>query len=529
MAEDKNIDDFWDLSELVPKNKNQHTPPKKADVSAVEIEIPVKKPVSTPLPPEENKLGSNVLNTARRQEPSFVYENSTPLIKKVSVYNWYNEYSYYELFCKHAAYYQKVQAKECPREYFFSYMPQYSQMNQKQLSWYFWWRFQVNNGVYLDTDYPYILLYVFELINLSTQENARATLDTLINLWSAYHDDYPQLNKTLGEWICDTSLIYSLPITFPDKRINKEMISGVEIPEIFYSFDMSDIGLLSKFLLSYCNSYNYRKSKFYDDSTAELFETHIPAALESVLLQSNQSDKLFSNTEKQASRGAFMGALCSYRIKKRIELTYASMALESELKIYISNVVKYAENKIRSAAGARSKLGIKNLSADTKKAIDRYFSSAFGDSSDCVITPEYEKLYDLVSEPLSVDVAKEIESNSWEITQKLVEAFEEECVEENTISIPPTANEVLSQENDEPQDEISEFYLKISKYAEFFELVKQKNFSAQLDYVKSNKLIIEAVVEEINKIAADVLGDILLEELDVGYCIIEDYEDMFIK
>ena len=36
---------------------------------------------------------------------------------------------------------------------------------------------------------------------------------------------------------------------------------------------------------------------------------------------------------------------------------------------------------------------------------------------------------------------------------------------------------------------------------------------------------IEAVVDEINEIAVDIIGDILVEETENGYGIIEDYAD----
>ncbi len=531
MADNNNMDDFWDLSELVPKKKQPKSAPSKHDTATVEIELPPNHNKCPSTPTQDSALSHEILSQGAKKElPLYTeYENLSPLIKKVCVYNWYKEYNYYDLFCKHAAYYQSIRARECPREYFFSYMPQYSQMNQKQLSWYLWWRYQVNCGIYNDTDYPYILLYIFELINLSTEDNAANTLDTLINLWSKYENTYPQLNKTLGEWICDFALIYKLPITFPDKRITKDMIASVSIPEVFYSFDTTDTVLLTKFLLSYCNSYNYRKSKFYDDSTSTLFETHIPAVFERILTQTDIKNKWLTNAAKQSSRVAFMGALCSYKTKKRIEVTYNQVALETELKIYISGIVKYAENKIRSAVGIRSRLNVKNIYPDVKQIVDLYFSSVFGRNSENVIKPEYEKLYDAVSEPLSVETAKEIESRSWEVTQKLVEAFEEETIAEPShIQIFQEHAETKSESL--PQDApYLAFQSRISHHLDFFELIKIGDVSEQMRYIKANRIIAEAVVDEINEAAADIFGDILIEELDFGYQIIEDYKDIFIQ
>lgn len=520
MAKEKNnLDDFWDISMLVPAKKISSSKPIKS-ISATEIVVSEQENRDK----EDNKL--HLQNRPQKpqtaNEASVTYENLSSLIKKTVVCNWQTSYNYYELFTKQALYYQTVEAVECERENFFSYMPQFSQMNKKQLDWYLWWKKNVNRGVYLDTYFTYILLYAFELINLSNEKNAKASLDTLINLWSNYSNEYPQINKTLGEWVCDFSLVYQLPISFPDARITQEMINGTSLPEVFYSFDFKDSRLLAKFLLTYCNSYNYRKSKFYDENTKELYETHIIAAVEKLIESGNLSEKLFCETEKKASRIAYMGALCTYQAKKRIEVTYSSPSLETELRAYVSNVIKYIENVIRSAAGIRSKLGIKNIDGETKRILDMYFDGVFGRNSEIAIKPEYERLYDVKDEEFSFEAAKAIEISSWDVTKKLVEAFEEEPL----VDIETTEEIALEQQPVADGSPLARFYSEIKGYSQLFELIKDKKFADQLKYVKENKLIFEAVVDEINEIAAEIFDDILIEEADVGYKIIDDYKEL---
>lgn len=525
MSKSRNTDDFWDISALVPtKKKAMASAPKK--IIAVEIAVAPPKAEKQQADTENSLCNISKPTKAEKKENSTEYIPKNRLIQKVKISNWAGSISYYELFCRQAEYYRKVKPSECQHEHFFSYMPQFSQMNRAQLGWYIWWRSRVENNIFPDTDVTYIQLYAFELINTSDESTAQKSLDSMIDVWKNYREVYPQLDRTLGEWICDFMLIHRLSVKFPDSRISREMITAVSVPEIFYSLDFSDIPLLTKFLLSYCNSYNYRKSKAYDEKTAELYEKHIPAVVQKVLSESDLGQKLFTETMKRTGKTAYMGALCSNRAKKRIEISYTSLALENELRASISDIIKYAENKLRAAIGIRSRLSVKSVTNEVTCIIDSYFKATFGKENFNYGIPEYEKLYEAKSEPLSFETAKEIEQKSWDITQKLVEAFEdtESQSEEPIQPVCVSHAEPSFQNSDSP---IQQFYYMIKNYTELFTLIKEERFDEQILYVKANKIIFEAAADEINDAAAEVFGDILLEEADVGYKIIDDYKDIF--
>ena len=522
---DKNsMDSFWDISALVPSKKVVQKPRK--NITATEITVSDN---------EEQINAECRLNTEKRpsatppKNTKTTYENISPLIKKAEIFDWKSDYNYYNFFYKQAHLYYNVEGKKCAKTPFFSYMPQYSQMNKSQLEWYFWWRQNARNGIYLETDHTYVLLGAMEIINLAKKENAQASLDALISLWSNYCDTYPQLNRTIGEWVCDISLIFNIPIKFPDSRISSEMITSISLPEVFYSFDINDSHLLAKFLLTFCNSYNYKKSKFYDENSAKTYDTHILGAFESLLKENIINKNLFTEIEKSTSRIAFIGGICTDSVKKRIEVTYVPYSLDIETKANISNVIKYCENCIRTALGIRSRLGIKDIDSDIKYAIDKYFATAFGGFSEGVLVErEYEKLYDVKNEEFSLQTAKEIELRSWDITKKLVEAFDDEVDVIVEINEPTSAvvSEVIetSKKTGSPVDG---FFDKINKYRELFELIKNEDCLGQLAYVKNNKLIFEAVIDELNEIAVEIFEDILFEEDGAGYKIIDDYKSIF--
>ena len=521
---DEEIDKFWDISSLVPAKPKKKIAPASPSPKTTPVTVLVNDENSGPN--ESHKL---TLPKRREEEPeiSATYENVSPFIPQVKIVNWKSTYNYYEFFCRQAAALYNKKGAPCEPVHFFSYVAQYSQLNRRQLEWYLWWRECVRNNKFLDVDISYIYLLVFEIINLGNAIDTKKSMETLIALWSHYKDTYPQLLSILGDWICDYSLIHNLPITFPDERIDQTMISSVSLKEALLSFDLSDRPLLSKFMMSFCNSYNYRKSKFYVEENKEAYDKYLPAAVAYFFERTDIEHFLAKQPKKHLSIVSFTGALCSYKIRKHIEVDYLSFCDSVELKGLIADIVKYSENKLRAFLGIRSRLTVSLKDERIKSCIDEYFAKTLSLNHDRSV-PEYEKLYDVKETEFSLDSALDIELQSWDITQKLVEAFEEEPeprsepqIAESVVQAAP-----LSTSNTE-EDPKSLFLQSISTHLPFFQLILKEDFSAQIQYVRENHLMSDAVVDEINTFAADLLGDILIEEEENGYRIIDDYKAMF--
>ena len=67
------------------------------------------------------------------------------------------------------------------------------------MGWYLWFRELVGKGQYPDTDYSYILLYVYEIINLPHCGDAMERREILLGLWLNYRKRYAQLDSYLPE------------------------------------------------------------------------------------------------------------------------------------------------------------------------------------------------------------------------------------------------------------------------------------------------------------------------------------------
>ena len=202
-------DDFWNLDRLVPKKEKPKYISTRHDTEAVEItdgEDAEADATSTVI--------SRVIKPRKSEEtvaPDDEYTPESPLISRVAIYRWKNGYNYYEQFCEDAKRLAAAVAPPCEHVPFFSYVPQYVQLSRAQLCWYLHWRGRVFAGEYPKTDYSYILLLIFEIINLAENADTKKGQKILCELWLNYRDEFPRLDRYLCEWICDYSLIHHLP------------------------------------------------------------------------------------------------------------------------------------------------------------------------------------------------------------------------------------------------------------------------------------------------------------------------------
>ena len=133
--------------------------------------------------------------------------------------------------------------------------------------------------------------------------------------------------------------------------------------------------------------------------------------------------------------------------------------------------------------------------------------------------PEYEKLYEPVSQGMSFESASEIEALSWETTGKLVEAFsEEDDITENTIVEEPQIEIAQGTEDD--------FFTSLGDVEiEFIKAALSENYAEQGRIAASAGSLADVIADKINTLSADTRGDILLEDIGAGYAVLEDYID----
>ena len=133
---------------------------------------------------------------------------------------------------------------------------------------------------------------------------------------------------------------------------------------------------------------------------------------------------------------------------------------------------------------------------------------------------EYDALYELPKKQFSLADAKRIESESWETTNELVTAFADE--EDNPFVAPmqfAPAEPVAVFEESQGDGELCE---ALGEWLLFARAVLAGDVPAQEDECTRHGKMRDWIIDEINRIAADVIGDILIED----DAVIEDYRDM---
>ncbi len=532
-SREQELDDFWNIDALIPRKKHSFAPTR--DTTTAEIELP---PRETESEPREDFSARRFIppHTAeeRRQAPTpnEEYVPNHALLRHVRIYHPKSTYQYYEAFVRDAVRLYPIHGEPCERVTFFSYVPQYSQMSRAQLEWYLWWRERFRNGEALATDYSYVLLYAYELINLSERLAPTLVQAELLRLWESYREIYHQLDGYLSEWICDHSLLHrlTLPSDVPHKLIASAM-THCTLKE-FYFFSDASSGYAGA-LLAFCNNYDYKKSKFYADENKPIFDRVMPSAINLVIDSFSRDGKLFVQSrmdDSRVTRNAYTGALCAYSIKRNIEVEYCSFSRSNELRYFITDVVKYTENALRTRLSIRSRLSVYSIPPRIREMIDRHLQEILPEmprstkaKRENTESLAYEKRYDLPQSALSLAHAAEIEQASWETTGRLLEAFDDAEVENLNSPLPVEETVTLEAESEEPNgDAASE---KLRPYTEFLRAALQGDISAEDWIAKNTGKMLDALADEINEIAAVETGDILLEENGSGYAVIEDYRE----
>ena len=460
--------DFWNLDDLLPPSKK--VPASKGfspDTSAVEITVPAGvlpgditvNPVLAPgtgatqpaapeetapargtltgtggvfvdadVPLRERPVNPYAAKEPPREEPETVYRPEHSLLHEVRIYPWRTAYTYYEQFRGHALKLHPREGSECAEVDFFSYMPQYTQLTREQLHYYLWWRTNFRKGIYLHAAFSYLLLYLYEQINLSGKIPPEEGQQNILRLWLSYRGEHPRLDVLVREWLCDYSLLHRLPPPALPRALYGELLAGCRLKEFYVSgWQGAEEEVLA--ILLFCNNYDYKKSKFYRADTAELYDRVLSGAVAAALSFFREKNGGIGHSAgvSTITRDAFAGAVCSYRLKRRIEVDYASFSHTHELRYIMTDVLKYAENAIRAKISVKSRLTVYQISTELRRVLDAYLEGAIPQKAPArcekKAEPDYEKRYEIPVRPISPEHAAKIEAESWETTRKLVEAF----------------------------------------------------------------------------------------------------------
>lgn len=521
MGKYDDLDAFWDLGRLMPKKKkltpfNTSTTPKEHIIEG-----------NTPEKSDERKITlieNDVLNV-KTDEHSYE-PKQRGLIKKVTIIRSIDRYDFYGNFRKAALVYYDYKTDKCDFAPYYSYLPQYSQLTMPQKQYYFYWRDMVRRGKYIKSDYSYLYLFVYEILNLPDKVPPEEGLKLLCTLWKEYRDDLPKIDTNFAIWIQDYCLVHEIPC--PMEYVSEfifDVISASSFKEFYLSAmgEAGDAG--TDAMIAYLSDYDFRRCRYRTAENREIYTKYMLGAVSRVISSLMNSENPIYDSSKTTiiEREAFPRSLCTHAVKCRLRLEYTPLSQDAKLRAIVTASVRYTENKLRAFLGVKSRLAIKDFPDEYKRLIDGYFDylvSSHKSKTKKENVPEYESQYDAPKADLSISGADEIERDSWQVTARLVGDIE--CEEDALVILTakqanePISNELSNYKDEEEQVTQADCYNLKKENIQLIKEIMQGRVSAY-DLEASEK------INEINEAFAEHFGDVIIEaELD-EYKIIDDY------
>ncbi|MBR5445266.1 MAG: TerB N-terminal domain-containing protein [Clostridia bacterium] len=494
------------------------------------------------------------------------------MIRQVTVRRWINDFSFYTGFARDAAISHSKTGTPAEPVPYHSFVPQYSQMDSRQLAFYLWFRDNARAGIYLEADFPYVLLYIFEIINLPEILPPADGIELLCRLWAQYRRIYQKLDTYLCEWVPDYALIHNVPLPGILEPFLAEIVRRAQFKE-FYLDNMCPPGgrlsrraleVLAGVLLETYSDYDYKKSRYYTGGNREEYDRMILGALTAVLENTYAENRGMFVLDRtyRLTRDSFCGAIIQTEEKRRIDVSFHSCIRSPDTRRFVTGVVKYAENKLRYRLKIKSKLGATEISARDKELVDAFFGPDEVPVKKKTSAEEesYLKLYEAETSGFDFSAAHEIEAASWVNTSRLtgeevepvpVSAADplpylpdvEEDLPEGAVTadsgIPePAESEPVENPAESAPEKLQAYEnKKEDPFAEVTEVpagerhfLEKEAVAALLSgqytaFCRDHGLFPGRMAEQINEIFLELVGDILVEADGNRYQLIEDYRE----
>ena len=536
-------DDFWSLESMLPPSAlKKKTVKSSYDVDAVTLDIsgsdvpkgeaipPRPAPKYPPITARVSRATSFVAENKPEKAPQISYTPSCPLIKRVDVIDCTFSGAASERFLSDG--YALID-KECAFEGNVPYLtafPQYATATEEQRRCYIGFRTEVRNGRYPTVDKAYLYLYAYELINLTSYLSAKKRAELLAN--ALYGCDWAD-DKTFSDlctWLADMCLVHQIdvPKIMYEDSVHTRAMKLARVREIFVKHNSAPISEQAyRFALSACR-YDYRTSRFYKDYK-QYYDKYIDDAVCFAMqkIAETSFDLKLRDETCTLTRESYFGAYRTAGVRYKIVMECACITHTDAEKSLVTDLVKYAENCLRAALCIKQRLTVEHLSLQRRDMIKRYFAENVVNKvapavkpsleKTAVIpeVPEYERMYEPKREVLSFENAARIEELSWNVTDKLVTAFDGMEIEDVQEEIP----------NIEAVETETAVTGAIEPLIEGLKLLQDNNFEEFCGLAKRLGKLVDAFADEINEMLLEEIGDVGLEGDGMRYWIAEWYCD----
>lgn len=499
--------------------------------------------------PDARDLQNRQNEALRNMEAIKSYDCAGLLIRHVEIKPWTTNIQFYQRFAMEAAQFHARTGSPCEPVQFFAYVPQYSKMNDRQQNFYLYVRDSIRNGQYIPAEMSYILLYIYEIINLPNLIPPEEGAKLLADIWLNYRETYPRIDVFLCEWLADYCLIHKVPLPASLTPILPQIVQKAQFKEFYLDvLPDNDMTGIVRTLLEFSSDYDFRRSRYYTGNEAA-YEERIREAVTAALTDACRTKRGIFAFEKKyrLTRDAYCGAVTPAEIKRRIDVEFHSFTRPIETRKIITDLVKYAENRLRLTLKIKAKLGVGELDPADRDVIDRYFApmmpekTVSGKAAARQEEEEYLRYYEAETTGFDFGAAEKIEQMSWDNTNILTDLNESPAPEFSSFGDAPGVKAespaesvkvpVSGETDDNAADNAPGGIPETDDAADLSGNTAEKaGLRAALDgqfrrWCRDSGYFDSDMASRINEIFLDRIGDIVLTDETGEWSLIEDYRE----
>jgi hypothetical protein len=459
-------------------------------------------------------------------------------------------------------------SKEIPLK---EYWTTFSNLNDKQKKWYFYWRTQVLEGKYPEVDLSYIILFMYELMNYSFNKNAAFNVSMMVRLHDEYKDRIPKLTNYSKTWIAD--MLYELE----ENLLAKEWDEGrMYTPQLYYTLQEKGNDLSKISITTWKAFFRVQETKFMQLHKNKVYKTFKQAI---VLLSEEYKERgtsfmedWFKEKEERQIRSLFRSAVMG-RDVDQIHVYVKHVVVKPDLEKELTALFKLSENVTRKMNGENREIKVDEtlLPENFKEKVFDYLMNKQNKRFKVVQkTSEVEETEAIPSPPVSeVAAPKENVSDEKSALKFDKERIEKLIKDSNELTEAVNARDEGSGSKAEMETEYKEDSKqektpdKADKTSPFASMSMDDMFEGEVDeeslndlirelseiekgflgkfrdgelekekagaYLKENGYMMGMFLSELNEKAVEYLGDNLIEEQDDEIVIYEEYEEVLSK
>ena len=428
--------------------------------------------------------------------------------------------------------------------------PVYNNLTIYQLRSYFSWRTLIRNKLYKQTEQSYVFLYIYELLNKIGVKNEIDGLNKIIDLWQNYRVFDNSFDKYLSNWVKDYYIINRINIDF--NLIEEEFpIKNNDNLEDISEILIGNYENKLEFLDSISN-YHILKSKIMEHKYSFLINLVIPEIFKNLDKYFSENNLSFVNITfgkfKKKYWHVYENAIyfnnkleSDFVFKfKNLETYYRkgnnyykeTFELSQYSKCIVGYILKNIEITLRECLKFSKNLKVNISSLDELSSnaelysvvTDKKFNMIINNTIKKYLIEHKTEINNIITkekkEEIVIDANKfnEIRKSSSRIQEKLIVEEENYLEKEEQIEI-----EIINSSQDIFKnliDNLNTVELDFLK-----KIVNNEPRNNLIDYSKQNNILFEIMIENINKVALETIGDNLIEYNSDEIIIYAEYID----